>query len=872
MNNLIQQRAVRTLGLAVLGFAASSAAWAQNGPFMEENGLVVIEIESGSATGSWSEETSLSGFAGSSYTRWTGPNHFSQPGNDVFGFEFQINDPGQYHFRIHNRHEHADSTEANDVWVRMDGGAWVKTFSWQRGQWTWATQHEFDHHNKPYAEYQLTAGVHRIEFSGRSHDFMMDRFHLYKNSVHNPMSTSHPESSRETQNQSPLASAAIVPAAVPENDSFQSTVTLDGRRSFDPDGDALSYHWNIRGARFLAGTQNTDRVVQVRTSGEFAIPVELTVTDGEYEDSKWSFINVEDAPAHVSGAGCVWHPVTLDFEGPMTSESATAPNPFLDYRLNVTFSHPDGTEFVVPGFYAGDGQGHGAGNIWRTRFTPDRAGVWSYSASFRGGEGVAVSLDSQAGQATHFDGGTGAIGVLPRDPGAPGLLADGRLEYVNDHYLKQRDGGFFIKTGTNSPENFMAFAGFDDVQDNGGVGIIHSYTPHRADWNVGDPLFRSSSTGVDSRGIIGALNYLGDQGVNALYFLPMNLGGDGQDTTPFIGYQRTSFDKTHYDISRLHQWNMVLNHAQEQGIMLHVVLAETELANETWLDDGYMGQERKLFFRELSARFGYVNGLKWNLSEENDYPVTTLREMASYLDAVDPYDHPTSVHTHPNDLSLYQQIVGDPLFDSASVQYLADAADNLAQTVRQMTANSGRKWTVDMDENGTWNEGLSGSNAVQMRREVLYDVLFSSGGIEWYCGYHDLPLGGDVKMENFRTREDMWRFTRIAREFMAEHLSVERMHPADHIVTGENGSFGGAEALLEPDQKLAIFLPSASQVPTVNMSELDGTYRVRWFNPRNGQLAGRGPDVSSSQGAVQLQVVITNTQSDWIVLLDRIGD
>lgn len=863
---------MRILGSAALGLAATSTAWGQEGPFLEDDGLLVIEIESGDAAGSWSEETDIAGFTGSSYTRWSGPNHFSQPGNDVFGFDVRINDPGRFHFRIRNRHDHPDSTEANDVWVRMDGGTWVKVFSWQRGQWTWATQHEFDHDNKPLAEYQLSAGLHRIEFSGRSNDFMMDRFHLYKDGVPNPTSTSHPESSRESTNRSPLASAAIIPAAVPENDAFQTTVTLDARRSFDPDGDSISYRWNTRGVRFLGGSQPTDRVIQVRSSGEFALPVELTVTDGEHSNSTWSFINVEGSAAHVSGAGCVWHPLTLDFAGPMTSESATGPNPFMDYRLNVTFTHPDGTEYVVPGFYAGDGTGNGAGNVWRARFTPDRAGVWTYTASFRSGEGVAISLDDAAGDSSHFDGGTGQVGILPRNPAAAGLLAGGRLEYVNDHYLKQRDGEFFIKTGTNSPENFMAYAGFDDVQDNGGVGIIHSFAPHRGDWRVGDPFFTSSSTGEDSRGIIGALNYLSEQGVNALYFLPMNLGGDGQDTTPFLGYQNTGFDKTHYDISRLHQWNMVLNHAQEKGIMLHLVLAETEVANENWLDGGTLGPERKLFFRELSARFGYVNGLKWNLSEENDYPVQTLREMASYLDAVDPYGHPTAVHTHPNDLSLYQEIVGDPLFDSASVQYLANSADNLAQTVRQMTASSGRKWTVDMDENGTWFDGLTDSNAGQMRIEVLYDVLFSSGGIEWYCGYHDLPLGGDVRMEDFRTREEMWRYTRIAREFMEENLTVELMEPADNVVSGENGLLGGAEALLEPNQKLAIFLPSASQAPTVDMSSLQGTYRVRWFDPRTGLSVGRGPDVSSAQGAAQLQVMASNPQADWIVLLDRIGN
>lgn len=34
-----------------------------------------------------------------------------------------------------------------------------------------------------------------------------------------------------------------------------------------------------------------------------------------------------------------WHTKTLSFRGPKTSESAT-PNPFTDYRLQVTFTHP----------------------------------------------------------------------------------------------------------------------------------------------------------------------------------------------------------------------------------------------------------------------------------------------------------------------------------------------------------------------------------------------------------------------------------------------------------------------------------------------------------------------------------------------------
>ncbi|MBX2825289.1 MAG: DUF5060 domain-containing protein, partial [Gammaproteobacteria bacterium] len=39
--------------------------------------------------------------------------------------------------------------------------------------------------------------------------------------------------------------------------------------------------------------------------------------------------------ASVSGTLKKWHPVTIDFSGPSSSETAS-PNPFLDFRLNVT--------------------------------------------------------------------------------------------------------------------------------------------------------------------------------------------------------------------------------------------------------------------------------------------------------------------------------------------------------------------------------------------------------------------------------------------------------------------------------------------------------------------------------------------------------
>jgi hypothetical protein len=92
----------------------------------------------------------------------------------------------------------------------------------------------------------------------------------------------------------------------------------------------------------------------------------------------------------------LWHPITLTFRTAVnTDESLHAPgaNPFLDYRLRVTFRHPaSARRLVVNGFYAADGNaadtGETGGNVWQARFTPDRTGDWLWSAEFRRGAGI----------------------------------------------------------------------------------------------------------------------------------------------------------------------------------------------------------------------------------------------------------------------------------------------------------------------------------------------------------------------------------------------------------------------------------------------------------------------------------------------------
>lgn len=94
-------------------------------------------------------------------------------------------------------------------------------------------------------------------------------------------------------------------------------------------------------------------------------------------------LSVMGQKAAITGELRQWHKTTLTLDGPQASESGEV-NPFLDYRMTVTFAHSTGSpRYSVPGYFAADGQAAhtsaSAGNQWRAHLSPDKAGTWSYS-------------------------------------------------------------------------------------------------------------------------------------------------------------------------------------------------------------------------------------------------------------------------------------------------------------------------------------------------------------------------------------------------------------------------------------------------------------------------------------------------------------
>lgn len=207
-----------------------------------------------------------------------------------------------------------------------------------------------------------------------------------------------------------------------------------------------------------------------------------------------------DAPPSLSGELQQWHKLTFNFIGPATGEMAT-PNPFTDYRLNVTFTHAaSGKSHRVPGYYAADGDAANTsastGNLWRAHFAPGESGAWTYSVSFRSGTNVAMDGSPTAGSsAGFFDGQTGGFSIDPSEKTGRDFRGKGRLEYVGKHHLRFAGSGkYFMKAGVDSPENLLSYQDFDgDFKTDGEDDQrVKTWSPHIADWQPGDPVWQGN--------------------------------------------------------------------------------------------------------------------------------------------------------------------------------------------------------------------------------------------------------------------------------------------------------------------------------------------------------------------------------------------
>ncbi|CAN0532224.1 unnamed protein product, partial [Laminaria digitata] len=381
-------------------------------------------------------------------------------------------------------------------------------------------------------------------------------------------------------------------------------------------------------------------------------------------------------------------------------------------------------------------------------------------------------------------------------------------------------------------------------------GSLHQYLPHSADWQPADPVWKEGK----GKGLIGALNYLSSKGLNSLYFLTYNLdGGDGCDVWPWVDDE----DKLRFDVSKLAQWEVVFNHMDKKGIQLHMVLSERQNAKDIGSpgeNGGTLNNVRKLYYREMVARFGHHLALQWNLGEENTNNNARRKDFAAYIRSLDPYDHPITVHTSDSKaFSFYDDILGHSAFEATSLQ--ADISDynELAAYYRKESLATGRKWAVYADEQ---SPNAGNDRADQLRQLGLYGNLMGGGaGVEWY-------FSADLSLEDFRKYDLLWDEMAYASEFFQRHVPFSQMAPANELTPSSKDY-----VLAKPGQTYVIYVPEKQPV-LLDLTGEEALYNVRWFNPRTGGalLLGDVSDVQSG-GMASLGNPPGNDRGDWIALV-----
>jgi hypothetical protein len=493
------------------------------------------------------------------------------------------------------------------------------------------------------------------------------------------------------------------------------------------------------------------------------------------------------------GSFAKWAKVEIIFRG-LDLQSSGSPNPF-SIALDVLFTGPSGQKYNVPGFYDGDGVGGADGNVWKVRFSADEVGSWTFTSS---------SEDSL------LNNSTGSFTVTNPVASAPDFYRWGRLESVgtpanNIRYLKFRDGSYWLKAGSDDPENFL--------------GEFSNYNT---------PAERKAT-----------IDYLASKGINSQYLMTHNINGDDNDVWPWLGNTSSEAQTNagsngsaaRFDVVKLDEWRDLFEHMQAKGVAVYMILED---------DSAWTGYDHDRYYRELIARFGYLPALLLNIGEEasENYSMSQMLGFAQDIKDIDPYDHPIGIH-HIN--SPDNAYVDASQLDFTAIQTDAPGGgikhnDIAIDWINASKSRNQRVLVVGFDEprplldrEGWWSAYIGGG-VWEVHVEKPYDRPVTTWEPAW------TQLGG-------------------ARKFM-ETLPFWEMEPSNSLVMS-----GNAFCLAKTGEAYALYLPNGGTI-SVDLDAGGLSYEFGWWNPSNG-MDGSLQNTGAVAGGIQQ--FTAPSSGDWVL-------
>jgi hypothetical protein len=130
----------------------------------------------------------------------------------------------------------------------------------------------------------------------------------------------------------------------------------------------------------------------------------------------------------------------------------------------------------------------------------------------------------------------------------------------------------------------------------------------------------------------------------------------------------------------------------------------------------------------------------------------------------------------------------------------------------------------------------------------------------WYIKAEDRTL------EDFRSYEQLWTYTRYARSFVQKHLPFWEMEPRDELLSGESQDSGEGQVFAKAGEVYAIYLPNATSTGTLDLSGVSGSFQKRWYNPRTGSFEGAAETIGVGE-QITLGLPPSSLSEDWVVLI-----
>jgi Domain of unknown function (DUF5060) len=553
------------------------------------------------------------------------------------------------------------------------------------------------------------------------------------------------------------------------------------------------------------------------------------------------------AAGTMQGEFKVWNKLTLAFVGPSTAEFGSSErgpygplDTFKDFRTDVTFTHiGTGITFVVPGYFALDGNAANSigktqdGSVWLTHFVPNYPGDWSWSVSFRQGENCSPNGGGES--AGYFDGVAGKFFVDVADPlevmKDNDLRKKGKLQYVGRSQLMFAGSEeYYLKAGPESPENILAYSGFDNTPSSN--GFVKSYSAHIADYVAGNPTW-SNGNGT---GIIGAMNYLASTGVNTISVTALTVDGPDGNVHP---YNDPKVSKYSYDVSKMAQWEVVFDYAERLGMTIRFTFSDSE--TDDLLDNGETLEERKTFYREMIARFGHHLGLIWDLGEDISN-VDEIIARSTYIKSIDPYSSPIMVQTPAiAQDSVYKSLYGQQSIDVVSASG-SSASDVAAKTTEFMTASeaAGKPFVVSAD-------------GIETTAALWANIMSGGMGGQLYFGATD-----DLALQDFKTKSTLLTESALAIGFFAKY----------RIPFKEMKSTAGTGFVSLSDSSKTVVTYKYAGTATLSVA-LPGTssYSVIWYDPLTGAATLGTSIVGAGALPVSIGAPPSSPDAAWVALI-----